>query len=321
MKSILRIAWIAPAFLVAGLPAAGQQFPTKPVRIISPFAPGGGTDFVARLIAPRLTLALGQQVIVDNRPGAGGTLGTEIGVRSAPDGYTFVLISAGYCVNPSFYKIKFDPIADISPIIQIATGPLLIAARPALPATTVKELIALAKSKPGQINYATSGQGSMGHMAGELLAYLAGISMTHVPYKGTGPALFDTIAGHTDLNISGISTTLPHVKAGRLRAIAVTTAQRIAEDPEIPTIAESGLAGYDVSTWQGLIGPRGLPRTIVARINHEIATAITQKDIGERFQANGVLPVGGTPEQFSAQIRKEIDLWRKVVARAGIGAS
>ena len=150
MKSILRIAWIAPAFLVAGLPAAAQQFPTKPIRIISPFAPGGGTDFVARLIAPRLTLALGQQVIVDNRPGAGGTLGTEIGVRSAPDGYTFVLISAGYCVNPSFYKIKFDPIADIAPIIQIATGPLLIAARPALPATTVKELIALAKSKPGR---------------------------------------------------------------------------------------------------------------------------------------------------------------------------
>lgn len=307
--------------ILATLPLAwGQEYPTKPVRLIVPFAPGGATDFVARLMTPKLSQALGQQFIIDNRPGAGGTLGTEIGVTSKPDGYTFIMVSAGYCVNPSFYQLRFDPIHDISPVIQIAKGPLLMTAHPSVPVKTVKDLIALARAKPDQITYATSGRGSMGHMMGELFQYMAGVRLTFVPYRGTGPAVTDTMAGHTFLNFGGITTTLPVVKSGRLKAIAVTTAQRVAEAPDVPTVAESGLPGFEVTSWQGLIAPKGVPRAIVDRINGEIANAIKQKDISERFQLNGVSPAGGAPKQFLDEIRKEIDLWRKVVAKAGIGA-
>lgn len=308
---------ILPILATSSL-ALAQQYPAKPLRIVVPFAPGGATDVVARLIAPKLTQALGQQVIVDNRPGAGGTLGTEIGVTSKPDGYTFVLVSAGYSVNPSFYRIKFDPVEDVSPVIQIVKGPLLVSAHPSVPVKTVKELIALARSRPEQITYATSGRGSMGHMVGELFQYMAGVRMTLVPYRGTGPAVTDTIAGQTFLNISGITTTLSFVKSGRLKAVAVTSAQRVAEAPDIPTVAESGLPGYEVTSWQGLIAPKQVPRAIVDRINSEIEKAIRQKDVQERFQSSGVSPAGGTPEHFLDEIRKEIALWRKVVAKAGI---
>src|SRR3954467_2119626 len=314
------ISSLAAALLA--LPGAGmaQQYPAKPIRIVVPFAPGGGSDFIARFIAQRLTTGLGQQVIVENKPGAGGMLGIEQGVKSPPDGYTLTLIASSYTVNPSIYKFTFDPVEDITPIIQLSQGPLLIVVKPSLPVKTTKELIALAKSKPGQVNFASSGQGSVIHMATELFDSMAGIKMNHIPYKGTGPALTDTIGGQTDVFFSSTATALPHVKSGKLRPIAVTTAKRIPALPDVPTVAESGVPGYDVVLWHGLIGPKGLPRPIVDRINSEVTKALKLKETADQLQNDGVAPAGGTPEQFLAQIRKEIDVWRKVAADAGVKA-
>jgi tripartite-type tricarboxylate transporter receptor subunit TctC len=301
-------------------PVFAQSYPAKPVRIVVPFAPGGGSDFIARFMAQRLTEALGKQVIVENKPGAGGILGIESGIKSPPDGYTLTLIASSYTVNPSVYKLNFDPVADITPIIQMSQGPLLIVARPSLPVKTTQELIALAKSKPGQINFASSGQGSVIHLATELFDTMAGIRMNHIPYKGTGPALTDTIGGQTDVFFSSTATAMPHVQSGKLRAIAVTTAKRIPALPNVPTVAESGLPGYEVILWHGLIGPKGLPRPVVERINAEVTKALSLKQTAEQLQNDGVAPAGGTPEQFLAQIRKEIDVWRKVAAAAGVKA-
>src|SRR6267378_734223 len=314
------LAAIAAAMLGVSPAAIAQQYPTKPVRIIVPFAPGGGSDFIARFTAHRLTAALGWQVIVENRPGAGGLLGIESGVKADPDGYTLTLINSSYTVNPALYPIKFDPLNDITPVIQVAQGPLLVVANPKLPVKTTKELIALAKSKPGQISFASAGQGSTSHMAAELFMSTAGIKMNHIPYKGTGPALTDTIGGQTEIFFSSTATALPHVQSGKLRPIAVTTAKRIAALPEVPTVAESGVSGYEVVIWYGLIGPKGLPRPIVERINGEVTKVLQIKQTAEQLQSDGVVPAGGTPEQFHAQIRKEIDIWRKVAAAAGVKA-
>ena len=310
----------ALVFAMFALPVLAQQYPAKPVRIVVPFAPGGGSDFIARFMAQRLTAGLGQQVIVENKPGAGGVLGIEADVKSPPDGYTLTLIASSYTVNPSVYKLNFDPVGDIAPIIQMSQGPLLVVVNPALPVKTVKELIALAKSKPGALNFASSGQGSVIHLATELFDSMAGIKMNHVPYKGTGPALTDTIAGQTNIFFSSTASAMPHVKSGRLRAVAVTTTARIPALPDIPAVAESGVPGYDVTLWHGLIGPKGLPRAIVDRINDEVAKALKLKETAEQLQNDGVAPAGGTPENFAAQIKKEIEIWRKVVADAGVKA-
>jgi tripartite-type tricarboxylate transporter receptor subunit TctC len=315
VRAILALALSAVAMTVWA-----QSYPAKPVRIVVPFAPGGGSDFIARFMAQRLTEGLGKQVIVENKPGAGGVLGIESGIKSPPDGYTLTLIASSYTVNPSIYKLNFDPVADITPIIQMSQGPLLIVARPTLPVKTTKELIALAKSKPGQINFASSGQGSVIHLATELFDSMAGIKMNHIPYKGTGPALTDTIGGQTDVFFSSTATAMPQVQAGKLRAIAVTTAKRIPALPNVPTVAESGLPGYEVVLWHGLIGPKGLPRPIVDRVNAEVTKSLSLKQTAEQLQNDGVAPAGGTPEQFLAQIRKEIEVWRKVAASAGVKA-
>jgi tripartite-type tricarboxylate transporter receptor subunit TctC len=302
------------------LSAHAQQYPSKPVRIVVPFAPGGGSDFIARFMAQKMSAGLGQQVIVENRPGAGGMLGITQGVQSPADGYTLTLIASSYTVNPSIYKFTFDPVNDITPIIQLSQGPLLIVVRPSLPVKTTKDLIALAKQKPGEVNFASSGQGSVIHMATELFDSMAGIKMNHIPYKGTGPALTDTIGGQTDVFFSSTATAMPHVRSGKLRAVAVTTAKRIPALPEVPTVAESGLPGYDVLLWHGLIGPKGLPRPIVERISAAASNALKLKDTAQQLQNDGVAPAGGTPEQFAAQIKKEIGVWRKVAADAGIKA-
>jgi tripartite-type tricarboxylate transporter receptor subunit TctC len=291
------------------------------VRIVAPFAPGGGTDFIARIITQKLTVAMGQQFLVDNRPGAGGMLGTEIGVKSAPDGYTLTMIAASYTVNPSLYKLKFDPVNDLTAVILIDKGPFLVVVHPSMPVKNIKELIALAKSKPGEINYATSGQGSIVHMATELFLNMAKIKMTHIPYKGTGPALTDTISGQTTLLFGSIASTLPYTKSGRLRPIAVTTAKRIPAEPNIPSIAESGVPGYDVTNWHGLIGPKGLPRPVVTRIHDEVVKIIKQKEMEKQLQSDGLSADGGPPEEFQQRIAKEIAQWRKVVAEAGIKAN
>jgi len=307
--------------LIAFAPLAhAQKYPDRPVRVIVPFAPGGGSDFIARFMAQKMSAGLGQQVIVENKPGAGGMLGIEQGVNSPPDGYTLTLIASSYTVNPSIYKFTFDPVAGMTPIIQLSAGPLLVVASPKLGIKSTKDLIALAKQKPGQINFASSGQGSVIHMATELFDSMAGIKMNHIPYKGTGPALTDTIAGQTDVFFSSTAAAMPHVKSGKLLAIAVTTAKRIPALPEVPTVAESGVPGYDVVLWHGLIGPKGLPRPIVDRISAEAAKALKLKDTAEQLQNDGVAPAGGTPEQFAAQIKKEIGIWSKVAAAAGVKA-
>ena len=313
------ITTIAAAALAAAVPVlTAADYPSKPIRFIVATAPGGGTDFVARLMGHKLAEALGQQVIVDNRPGAGSTLGYELGVRAAPDGYTFTMITPSYAINPSLYSLRFDPLNDFTPVIPVARGPYVVVVHPSLPVKTVQELIALAKAKPGQIIYGSSGQGAIVHLTTELFLNMAGVKMTHVPYKGGGPAMTDLIAGHIQLVFATSQVGLPQAKAGRLRALAVTTPERIAAEPDLPTVAESGVPGYEVTNWHGLIGPKGVPRAIVERLNSEMTKIINLKEMEDRLQADGMSPAGGTPEQLYEQIRKEIEQWRQVVARAGI---
>ena len=317
-RAALSCALTATAALVACPPLSAQQYPIKPVKIVSVFSPGGVADTTARLIARRLTAALGQQFIVENRPGAGGVIGTEAGVTSAPDGYTLTIIGAPYAISPSIYKLKFDPVSDITPIIEIIQVPLLVVVHPSMPVRTARDLIALAKANPGKLNFASGGQGAGTHLAAELFASMAGIKMNHIPYKGGGPAIVDTIAGQTDLYFSQLALALPHVRAGKLRAIAVTSSRRNAAAPDVPTVAESALPGYEVVNWLGLIGPKGLPRPVVDRINGEVMTWLKLRETGERLQTDGSSPAGGTPEQFMARIKKEIEVWREVVREAGV---
>jgi tripartite-type tricarboxylate transporter receptor subunit TctC len=297
-----------------------QAYPSKPIRIIAPFAPGGGTDFIARVAAQKLSEVLGQQAIVDNRAGAGGTLGAELGAKAAPDGYTFTLISGSYAVNPSLYKLNFDPVADITAVIQMSQGPFLVVVHPSLPVKNIKELIALAKAKPNSLNYASSGAGSITHLATALFADMAGIKMVHIPYKGTSPAINDTIAGQTQILFGSVAATLPQMKSGRFKGIAVSTPKRIAAAPEIPTVSESGLKGYEVILWHGMIAPKGLPKPILDRVNGELNKILQNKDMQDKLAGDGVSSAGGTPEQFAALIKRDIEVWRKVVQKAGVKA-
>lgn len=303
--------------LVAGI-ASSQQYPSKPIRIIAPFAPGGGTDFIARLIAQKLTERLAQQVIVENKPGAGGNLGAEFAVRAAPDGYTILLVAGSYTVNPSLYKLSFDPVNDIAPIIQLSQGPFVIAVHPSVPAKTLKQFIDLATQQPDKLSYGSAGSGSITHLASELFLEMAKIKVAHVPYKGTGPALNDTIAGNVQLIFGSVATTLQYVKSGRLRGLSVTTPKRIAAAPETPTVAEAGVPGYQVVLWHGLVGPKGMPRAVVERLNREANEALKAKDMEQLLATDGVSPAGGTPQQFQTQIKADIDRWRTVVQRVGI---
>ena len=314
---ILRSAIFAVLALAAGL-AQSQQYPTKPVRIIAPFAPGGGTDFIARLIAQKLTERLGHQVIVENKPGAGGNLGAEFAVKSAPDGYTLLLVAGSYTVNPSLYKLSFDPVNDITPVVQLSQGPFVVAVHPSVPANNLKELIELARRQPDKLSYASAGSGSITHLASELFLDMAKIKIVHIPYKGTGPALNDTIAGSTQLIFGSVSTTLQFIKSGRLRGLAVTTPRRISALPDLPTVAEAGVPGYEVVLWHGLVAPKGVPRPIVDRLNREANEVLKAKDMGDLLATDGVAPAGGTPEQFRAVIKADIGRWRGVVKQANI---
>jgi len=313
----MRILLVAVLAVAAGL-AQSQQYPTKPVRIIAPFAPGGGTDFIARLIAQKLTERLGHQVIVENKPGAGGNLGAEFAVKSAPDGYTLLLVAGSYTVNPSLYKLSFDPVNDITPVIQLSQGPFVVAVHPSVPANNLKELIELARRQPDKLSYASAGSGSITHLASELFLDMAKIKVVHIPYKGTGPALNDTIAGSTQLIFGSVSTTLQFIKSGRLRGLAVTTPRRISALPDLPTVAEAGVPGYEVVLWHGLVAPKGVPRPIVDRLNREANEVLKAKDMGDLLATDGVAPAGGTPEQFRAVIKADIGRWRGVVKQANI---
>ena len=304
---------------VAGAQNTAQDYPNRPVRWIVPFAPSGPTDLMSRAVAEKLTQRLGQQFVVDNRPGAGGNIGAEVVAKSAPDGYTLMIGHVGtHAVNVTLYpKIGFDPIRDFTPITLIATLPLALVVHPAVPAKDVKELIAYARARPGQLNFASAGNGGPTHLTGELLKASAGIDIVHVPYKGNAAALLDLIAGRVHIMFSNMLTAMPHVRAGKLRAIGVSSARRSPQAPELPTVAESGVPGFSSVPWYGALGPAGLPRPLVSKLNSEIARALAQPDMQERFVAQGVDLQSSTPEQFAALIQSEVVKWRKVVRDAG----
>lgn len=315
----------AIAFLAATAQAqspsggSGQAYPSRPIRLIVPFAAGGILDIMSRAIGERLTASLGQQVVVDNRGGAAGAIGTEIAARAAPDGHTLLTGHIGtHAINVSIYpKLGYDPIRDFAPITVIATFPLGLFVHPSLPAQSVSELIALAKSKPGQLNFASAGSGSPTHMAGEMLKAMARVDIVHVPYKGNAAALNDLIAGQVQMFFSNLLTGMPHARAGKLRVIAVSTGQRSPQAPELPTVAEAALPGYDMTNWIGVFAPAGTPRAIVLRLNRDIAAILNAPEMKERFRAQGMTLATSTPEEFAAFIRSEISKWRKVVKDSG----
>lgn len=305
---------------VASFTAYSQQpYPSKPVRVIVPFSPGGGTDVIGRLLAAKLSANLGQQFVIDNRAGAGSTIGTEIALRSPADGYTLLLTGVSYTVSPSTYKLRYDPLADMTPIARVDDGPFAIVVHPSLPTRNVKQLVALAKTKPGQIAYATSGQGSISHLSTEWFAMLAGIKLMHIPYKGTGQSVADTVAGHIQLMFAAIAAAVPHVKSGRLIAIAVTAPKRIAPLPDVPTVIESGYE-LEVNNWHGMVGPKGMPPAIVDKLNAEINSIIKDPEFVQRIAAEGLLPAGGPPDRMLTLIRTEIVNWARVVKHTGLKA-
>lgn len=277
-------------------------------------------DFIARLVGQKLAEALGQQIVVENRPGAGSAIGTEVALRSAPDGYTLLEISPSYVINSALRPGKFDPTIDYTPIVLIGKGPFVVVAHPSLPARDARQLIALAKARPGEIVFGSSGQGTIVHLSTELFLYMAGVKMTHVPYKGGGPALIDVMAGQVQLVFSPPQTGLPHVKAGRVRAIGMTSARRIPTEPGIPALAEA-VPGYEATNWHAMVGPKGLPRAVVDRINAEVRRIVAQAEMEKTLHASGVFPDGGgTPEQLSELVRRDFEQWRKVIVQAGVKA-
>ena len=326
MHNLPRFAVIGTALLGAGL-AAGDalaqkktdNYPTKPIRLIVPFAPGGGTDIVARALAQKLTESLDQSVVVDNRPGAAGTIGTETTVRATPDGYTLIMVSASYSTNAALFKLPYDPIDDITPISLIGESAFMVALHPSVPAKTIKELIALSKAKPNSLNYASTGTGGITHLSTELFDMMAGTRMTHVPYKGTGAALSDLLGGQVQLIFGSMPSMVPQNKTGRLRGIAVTTAKRNNAVPDIPTIAET-VPGYEAILWYACWGPKNLPKEIVTRWNTDIAKAINTPDMKERMAGEGLDPAGGPPEQLRDVLRRDVPKWIKVVKEANVRA-
>ena len=300
--------------LAVAAPLGAQSFPAKPIRMVIPFAPGGGTDLIGRLSASRLSESMGQPVVVENRPGASGVLGVEFGVKAPPDGYTLTLLVSNYSSYPSLFKLSFDPVKDIQPVIQLSQGPMVVAVHPSVPAKNVRELIALAKKNPGALNYASTGHGAVSHLAVEHFGLMAGVQLTHIPYKGTGPALLDVVSGNVTVIFGSVLPTLPFVRNGKLRGIAVTTTTRIPAQPGLPTIAESGLPEYEAINWNGVILPRGTPRPIVDRYNAEFGRMLKSRDVVERLEGDGSSPVGGSPEAFGERLAKEIALWTKVIA-------
>ncbi|MCC7483709.1 MAG: tripartite tricarboxylate transporter substrate binding protein [Burkholderiales bacterium] len=309
---------VAAALAAATGNAGAQAYPAKPVRIVVPFAPGGGSDFIARLIAPQLTKALGQQVIVDNRPGAGSTLGTEIALKSPADGYTLLLISGSFTTSPSLYKnLKYDTLNDMTPVVQTEDGPYIVTVHPSLPVKNVKQLVALARAKPGSLNYASTGQGGITHLATELFALRTGIKITHIPYKGTGPAVIDTVSGQTQLMVAASAAAVPHVRAKRLVALAVSYPKRVPALPDVPTVMESGYK-YQANNWHGVIAPRNVPKAIIDRLNTEINRIVKMPDFAKRIESEGLDPAGGTPEEFLTLIKREVADWAEVVKQANI---
>ena len=321
-RSFIIIATAAASLASASGIAAqtgAAPYPTKPVRLLVPFAPGGGTDITARSIAQGLTERLGQQFVADNRPGANGTIAVDILSKALPDGHTISMISSSHSVNSSLIKnLPYDLTKDVLPITQATTQPYALVVHPSVQAKTVKDLIALAKAKPGQLNYGSSGTGGLSHLSGALFGNLAQIDIVHVPYKGGNPAMIDVIAGQIQMLYSTILQAQPHIKAGKLRPLAVTTAKRSRAAPELPTMHEAGLKGYEVAGWYGVIAPLKTPQPIVARLNKEIVEILRLPELASRLAADGSEPVGSTPQQFGEHIRTEVAKWAKLTKQMNI---
>ena len=301
-------------------PGSGQGWPSRPIRFIVPFPPGGGTDVNARIIAPRLSAALGQQVVVENRTGAGGMVGTEVVAKSAPDGYSMVIATIGpIAINQSLYaKMTYDPAKDLAPVTITGEVPNGLVVHPTLPAKTLKDLIALAKQRPRELNYGSSGAGAGDHLAAEMLSVMAGIRMTHVPYKGGPLAMVDLMAGNIQLIFATLATGMPYIRAGRVRTLAVAGAQRFALLPEVPTVAEAGVPGYAIHNWAGVFVAAGTPRPIIDRLNVEIVKALAPPDVRQKLLEMGLVAATNTPDQFASFIQSETVKWAKVVKEAGI---
>ena len=319
MGGVRRAAWIIPACGLACGMACAQNYPQRPVRLVVPFPAGGSTDIVGRTVALKLTELWGQSVIVDNRPGGGTMIGTEAVARAAPDGYTLLVTPAPFTINPSLLKkVPYDALNDFAPITLINTTPLVLVVNPGVPAKSVKELIALAKANPGKLNFGSSTIGGSNHLAGELFNAMAGVKMVHVPYKGNAPALTDLVGGHIDLIFNGLTSALPLIKTDKLRALAVTSLKRAGALPEVPTIDESGLKGFEAVAWNGLAAPAATPREVIAKISTDVLKVVNSPELHERLKSEGSDPVGDTPAEFAAFLRNEIAKWAKVIKFAKV---
>jgi tripartite-type tricarboxylate transporter receptor subunit TctC len=307
------LAMMASAF------ACAQPYPAKPVRLIVPTSPGGGTDFSARTIAPKLSELLGQSVVVENRAGGGTIIGNELVARSAPNGYTLLMGISSLTSIPYLHaKVPYDLVTDLAPVSQVVTVPHLLVAHPSLPVRSVKELVTLAKAHPGQVNFGAGSAGSNPHLAMELFNHMAGIRMVHVPFKGQGPAMSDLLGGHTSLMMANLLSALPHAKAGRLRALGVSSARRARVAPEIPTLAEAGVRGFEVVQWFGVLAPAQTPPDIIARVHAALAHTVRDPAISERFISDGAEPIGSTPDEFAGVIRADLRKWSRIIKDAGI---
>ena len=317
MRTYWLMTTILGLLLAAGCVHAQQRYPTKPIRLIVAFAPGGPADIVARMLASKLTETFKQSVVVDNRPGGGGRIGTETAVRADSDGYTMLIVSAAQAASAALYKLPYNPVDDVAPIALIGETGYMVTLHPSVPVKSIKELIAYDKANPGKLNYGTGGTGGASHLATELFNQMAGTRMTHVPYKGLGPALNDLLGGQIQLVVVGFNQIFPHIKSNRLRGIAVTTAKRSNAVPDMPTVAET-VPGYEVVGWYGVLGPRALPKDIVARWNREIDRIVQLPDVKERMAGDGLEPVGGSPERLREVLERDITKWQKVVKIANI---
>lgn len=301
--------------------AADASYPSRPIRLISPFTPGGGNDFVSRAVAVAMTKNVGQSVVVDNRPGANTIVGMEIVAKAAPDGYTLIMTSSTQAINATLYpKLPYDSIKSFAPITIVGLSPLIIAVPQSSPIKSVTDLIAAARAKPAELTYPSAGTGNATHLGGELFASMAGVTLTHVPYKGSGPGLTDLSAGRLSVAFSTALSVVPFVNGGRLRAIAVTSAKRSSFMPDLPTVAESGLPGYEAGSWYGVVAPAGTPRPVVMRLHAEIVKVLALADVRDRLVSQGIDPVGNTPEQFAAYIQSEIVKWAKIIKSTGVTA-
>lgn len=317
--NVARLACAALAAAAAGAAFAQAGYPSKPVRLVVPSSAGGGTDIVARIIAPELSKRLGQQVVIDNRPGAGTMIGIEVAAKSPPDGYTLLMGLSTLAINSALYKkVPYDPVRDFAPITVAVTSASILVVHPSLPVKTLKELISFARARPGQLNYASAGIGTYPQMTYELFLSMAKLKMVHIPYKGTAPAMIDMLAGQVATMAATVLTGLPHIRTGRLRPLGITSAKRNAVVPDIPTVAEGGLPGYESVQWYAVLAPAQTPRNIIAKLHTELVQVLHSPEIKQRFAADAAETVGNTPEEFARHIRSELDKWEKVAREAGI---